>query len=143
MICVPGGETLTKFYCVCAQEEAAAKKAAEVVEAVVAQEQGAVTDLKRRAAEADAEVKEMQKAAKSHHDDGKPIYTCLLTAVHHYPPRVYTWFEAHSQHSMVIDRDSWLSSPMKGQASGLQRILTNGATVYQLNIAAHLCQRMW
>lgn len=48
------------------------------MEAVAAQEQEAVADLKLSAAEVDAEVKEMQKAAKSHHDNGPPSHPCAL-----------------------------------------------------------------
>lgn len=56
------------------QEEAAAKKAAEAAEAAVAEEQRAVTELKQRAAEAEAELKEVQKALKAHNDAGDPVF---------------------------------------------------------------------
>ena len=55
-----------------AQEEAGAKKAAEAAEAAVAEEQRAVGELKQRAAEAEAELKEVQSALKKHHDAGDP-----------------------------------------------------------------------
>ena len=48
------------------------------MEAVAAQEQEAVADLKLSAAEVDAEVTEMQTAAKSHHDNGPPSHPCAL-----------------------------------------------------------------